>query len=219
MKRDEISDFERVFEEYADRHSDFYITTCQLMRNIAEVQEQSDGHGCTFVVKSSEGCSAIDDYLQEATPYNGETRNVFDDGIASIMVKKREEDQATVISSEGIFLGKNVGLPMDTVDFKKRYGIETRLAEYLGYAPGETGPGARNLSALYASDIMPDVCIITLGENEHGQPKGAINVYYQGRRIYSQEGRQMNMARATIPPPEPAYFTEKKPLEAILRVA
>jgi hypothetical protein len=192
MTRKEANDFKEILAQNVSRDSDFYRSATRAFGVLAEVRDNSDGHGITLVLKRDDGPSGLDDYMRNAAPYNSVPHSFDDADIAEVVVDERHKDLATIVNSSGVIIGAEVSLPVDIVEYQKKYGIDVPIQIFLGYNEGEAAPGGRTHSSLYATDKFGErVLILTLGENKPDGSKGSINAYYCGDRIYSGSGRRM----------------------------
>jgi hypothetical protein len=92
-----------------------------------------------------------------------------------------------IIDEQGFITHRGVHLDVSGRAFFAEYGIDhSDLSALMGY-PSEY-PGGRARSHLYASfEMGEDVVFITLGETGHDGRIGAINIYYNGDRIFSDD--------------------------------
>ncbi len=182
--------FNSVAAQYLQEDSPFSSNVSKVYDILCKVQEHSDGHGITFVVRRSEHIIRLDRRLRNAKPYNDNSHTLDDADIVDVVVDHRDIDLATIVNHEGQITAASVYLPADDLMYQDKYGIECDISTFLGYAKDEDGPGGRAISSLCASDMLDgDVAILTLGETSPDGKKGEINVYFCGDRLYNSEDR------------------------------
>jgi hypothetical protein len=190
----------RILKEYVPTYEDFYTTLEQAFNVLHQVKQRANTkHGVTFVVKRTDGGSGIDSYVQDNVPYNGRPHNLFDKDIVDVASEKSHLDGACIVDNKGNVTYAGVILPINVMEYKRKYGIEGKIQDFLGEGNNRDGIGARKTSALYASDVFQDVMIFTLHEpNEKGDRE--ISIWYRGNRVYNSAGREMNWEMAKNKP-------------------
>ena len=190
----EATEFNEVLAQYVPQSNRLYPLACRAYDVLAQVRDESDGHGITLVIRRDELPSRLDDFLLEHHDYNGVTHNLKDDTIVEVVGERRERDLGTVVNSAGNFVAAEVYFDVSLRSFREKYGVRPQdFPALLGYAPTEDAPGGRQRTALLASDeIGGSAVIITLGETRHDGRKGSIKAFYCGDRIYDDSGRKMD---------------------------
>lgn len=192
MAKEVSGEFEDILAEHiSDR--EFYERGVKGFYLLEAVNDNSDGHGVTLVIRRDAKPSRLDRHLRNAQPYNGINHNLYDHDITDIVMQRREKDLATIVDASGDISGSGVYLPGDDVAYQEKYGIGTDISTFMGFDPKKKTPGGRTISALCASDLIGEsVLILTLGETSPEGEKGEINAYFRGDRIYNSAGREMH---------------------------
>lgn len=184
--------FRELLAEYVPTDSRFYTNIAKVYDILQSVGQESRGHGVTFVVRKDDDISNLEEHLEDTVPYNGKPHNIYDTDITSVVDERREIDGAVLVDTDGQITHAGIGLPFYMPAYKKEYGIEANIGEFMGFNLQTEPPvGLRTRSALYASyEFGDNVAILTLGEG------GEINLYYCGDRIYNSAGRVMHWEMA-----------------------
>ncbi len=187
MTTTEAENFRNVVAEFVLTDSEFYRNICRTYDLLEQVGQEPNGHGVTFVVSESQEISRLEEYLEDTVPYNGRPHSIYDHDIAGVVNEKREIDGAVLVDTSGQITHAGIGLPFYMPAYKKEFGIEANIGEFMGFNLKTEPPvGLRMRSALYASHEFGDeFAILTLGEG------GELNLYYCGDRVYNSAGRQM----------------------------
>ncbi|HII71996.1 TPA: hypothetical protein HA265_04545 [Candidatus Woesearchaeota archaeon] len=199
-----------VLDQYIPE-SDFAarIETAYNALDRAKTLPCKEQHGVGLVLRMSDQRSRLDRYTQGKPSYNGEPHSLYDNDIADVIAAHRHEDGAVEIDTRSNFVRKHVILPQEPVEYMDNFGITADYWEFLGFDEHQEPPGTRATSALYATMRMPDIAIVTLGEDN------SINVYYNGDRLYNSAGKQVRWDLAKILPGHrplnPGLFEEMLP--------
>lgn len=193
----ETNNFNEILSEYLHTDSVFYTNISRAYSILERVAEKPLGHGVTLVLMKDHNTSNLEKHLEDAVPYNGRPHHIYDTDITEVVNEKRELDGALLIDPNGQITHAGIGLPFNMPEYKKEYGIEANIGEFMGFdIQNEPPVGLRMRSALYASHEFGDnVVILTLGEG------GEINLYYCGDRLYNSAGRTIRWDLAKKMPP------------------
>ncbi|MFC1741423.1 hypothetical protein ACFL3V_02720 [Nanoarchaeota archaeon] len=177
---------------YIPAYTEFYQRIQKGHTILDEIKKRGAGHGVTFLIVDKGVTSDLEEYLDDAVPFNGRPHFFDDVDITDVVQKKREVDGAFLVDADEQLTHAGVGLPYDMPQYKRQYGIKDNISSFMGFDLEKEDPvGLRNRSALYASNYFGDnVAILTLGES------GEINLYYCGNRVYNSAGREVHWEMA-----------------------
>ncbi|MBW2971729.1 hypothetical protein KY359_01710 [Candidatus Woesearchaeota archaeon] len=210
---DEVLDkITTAMPQTTEQERDFCRLVGAWYGTLAQVREDSDGHGVSLVIWNGEE-SGFQRYSKEARPFNGTLHAQDHDDIVQVMAERRHRDAAIVSDEYGEIFGANVPLPLDTDKMRDAYGIlpQYQVADFMGCAADED-LGTRAASALWATKRFAEIAIITLGENHEDGSKGPLRVYFNGNMVHSTDGRYLHWD-CVRPEMRPADHSDVKPLD------